>query len=94
MIIQHDRHDIEVGKSQRDGDHDARLLKVYVATANQDVTLPHLLGRIPRHIQITWKDGFLDFKVSKDAQGRPVVDNEKVVLQFSAANVTAVIRFA
>jgi hypothetical protein len=94
QLTQHEKSDLQVGQSSRDGDLDARLVKVYVATANQDTVVPHGLGRIPRHIELTWKDGFLDYKVSKDSKGRPMVDKEKIVIQFSAASITAVIRFA
>lgn len=78
----------------RDGDIDAILVKVYVSTANQDTVIPHKLNRIPRQISLAWKDGFLDYKVSKDSKGQPMVDKEKAVLQFSAANVAVIIRFA
>ena len=94
QLIQHDKSDLAVGESSRDGDFDARLVKVFAKTANLNTVVPHTLGRIPRQIQIVWKDGFLDLKVCRDAQGQPMVDKEKVVLQYSAANVTALIRFA
>lgn len=94
MIIQHDKRDLPFDSPTRDGDFDAKLIKVRVASANLDTVVPHKLGRVPRQIAITWKDGFLDYKVSRDASGVPMLDDEKAVLQFSAANVTAVLRFA
>ena len=94
MIIQHDKSNLQIGESVRDGDFDARLVKVYIKDANLNTVIEHKLGRIPRHIDLTWKDGFLDFAVCLDATGSPMIDTEKVVLKFSAANVTAVIRFA
>jgi hypothetical protein len=94
MIIQHDKRELPFDLPSRDGDHDAKLIKVRVASANLDTVIPHKLGRVPRQIAIVWKDGFLDFKVSRDASAAVMVDDEKAVLQFSAANVTAVLRFA
>ncbi len=94
MIIQHSKSNIAIDHPERDGDFDARLVKVFVRTANLNTIVPHKLGRIPRQIQIVWKDGFLDYKVALDPKGQPMVDEEKAVLQFSAANVTALIRFA
>lgn len=94
MIIQHNKTDLQIDASARDGDFDARLVRVYVKTANLDTVIWHKSGRVPRQIEIVWKDGFLDYKVSLDSKGRPMVDDEKAVLQFSAASVNAVLRFA
>lgn len=94
MIIQHDKRDLPFDLPTRDGDHDATLVKVRVAAANTDTVIPHKTGRIPRQIAIVWKDGYLDFKVALDTFGIPMLDAEKAVLQFSTANVTAVLSFA
>lgn len=92
--IKHAIIDPAVDEIVRDGDHDAILTKVYVKTANLDTVVPHRMGRVPRQIQIVWKDGLCDFKVSKDSKGQPMQDTEKVVLQFSLANTTLLIRMA
>jgi hypothetical protein len=94
MIIQQNKANIPTDQSVRDGDLDARLAKIYVKVANQNTVIWHKSGRVPRQIELVWKDGFLDFKVALDSKGQPMVDEEKAVLQFSAANVTTVIRFA
>lgn len=94
MVIQHNKSTLIPGQSERDGDHDARKVRLYVTVANQNTTIQHRLGRTPRHIDCTWKDGFLDWKVSLDPQGVPMVDKDKIVMQFSAARVNAEFRFA
>ena len=93
-LIKHSTTQLSPGQATPDGDFDARKARVYVQAANQDVVVFHGLGRVPRHVECTWKDGFADWKIVRDARGIVQMDSEKAVMQFSAANVTLDLRFA
>lgn len=92
--MKHAQTDLAIGQVLRDGDFDANLVKVYVKDPETNITVTHRLGRVPRQIQIVWKDEYCDFKVAKDPKGQPMADTEKVTLNFFATNVTLTLRMA
>jgi hypothetical protein len=92
--VKHAQVDVQTGQVIRDGDFDAILTRIYVKDPEANIAVTHKLGRVPRQIQIVWKDEYCDFKVAKDAKGQPMADAEKVVLNFFATNVTLTIRMA
>jgi hypothetical protein len=94
MTIKHAQINILVDQVVRDGDLDAILTRKVIALPDADYVIWHRLGRIPRQINIVWKDQHCDWKVAKDSQGRPMEDAEKVVLNFSEANTTMTLRIA
>jgi hypothetical protein len=93
-MVKHAQTDAVVGRIIRDGDFDAILTKIYVKDPETNITIEHRLGRVPRQIQIVWKDEYCDFKVAKDSKGQPMADSEKVTLNFFATNVTLTLRMA
>lgn len=93
-MIKHAQVSPHVDQVIRDGDFDAILTRVYVKNPETNIAVTHKLGRVPRQIEIVWKDEYCDFKVAKDAKGQPMADAEKVVLNFFATNVTLTIRMA
>ncbi|HLP41573.1 MAG TPA: hypothetical protein VK465_08715 [Fibrobacteria bacterium] len=92
--MKHAQIDVLADATIPDGDHDAILTRKVIALPETDYVIHHKLGRVPRQIQIVWKDQFCDFKVARDATGRPMMDSEKVVLNFSEANTTMTLRIA
>lgn len=94
MTIKHAQVDIHVDGVMRDGDFDAILTKKFIIQPETDYVIWHKLGRKPRRYRIEWKDCFCDFYVVRDAQGNPMEDSEKSVLNFSEANATLLLWIA
>ncbi len=67
-----------------------RVLKV-ILSANQDISIPHKLGRKPNRVFLDWKAGGAnDVWLSLDSSGREQADDEKIIVQFAATGKAVV----
>jgi hypothetical protein len=94
MTMRSLRADVEYNDFEKDGDYDAVLTKFAVVRPDINYTFWHRLGRVVRQVAVVWTDGFVDWKVAKDPDGKPLSDREKIVLNFNESGITVVLRFA
>jgi hypothetical protein len=94
MTVAHAKQDVHVEEFIKDGDFDAYLTKFVITQPELNYVFRHRLGRVVRQIALVWTDEFLEWKVAKDAQGQPMSDKEKIVLNFNETRATIVLRFA
>ncbi len=94
MSMQSLRADLDYNAPQKDGDFDAVLIKFAVVRPDINYTFWHRLGRVVRQVSIVWADGYVEWKVSKGADNKPLSDREKIVLSFNESGATVVLRFS
>lgn len=88
MLIRHSQKILNINDVERDGDHDAISMVIFQKEPpGEEVSIFHPLKRIPKGVQIYYKNAPCDWWWAEDSDRQPKRDEDKINLKFTAQNV-------